>query len=186
MNLDKAIKSRASVRKFSSKKPDWRDIIEAIDSARYAPMAGGNFSLKFILVDDKEKIEKIAKSCQQDFISEAHYVVVVCSKTGRTLNAYGKEQGAVYARQQAGAAIENFLLKIQEFGLSTCWIGYFVESQIKRHLSIPGDVDVEAIFPVGFEYEKKRTRKEPIDMDNILYFNKFGEKRMKPLKKFNA
>jgi len=185
MNLDKAIKSRYSCRKFSSKKPDWRAIIEAIDTSRYAPMAGGNFSLKFILVDDKEKIQKIAKASQQDFISQAHYVVVACSNVGRTLNAYG-EQGKVYARQQAGAAIENFLLKIQELGLATCWIGYFAENQIKSILGIPKDIYVEAIFPIGFEFEKPRTRKEPIDLDNILYFNKYKEKRMKPLKRLNV
>ncbi len=186
MNLDKAIKMRHSVRKFSSKKPDWRDIIEAIDSVRYAPMAGGNFSLKFILVDDKKEIEKISESCQQDFIKSAHYVVVACSNKSRTMNAYGKEAGEIYARQQAGAAIENFLLKIQDFGLESCWVGYFVESQVKDTLDIPKDMDVDAILPVGFEFEKKRTRNAPIDLDNILYFNKFGEKRMRPLKKINT
>jgi len=181
MELGKAIKGRSSVRKFKSKKPDWRKIIEAIDSARYAPMAGGNYSLKFILVDDAEKIKDIAGACQQDFVGRAHYVVVACSVPGRTTNAYGK-QGEVFVRQQAGAAIQNFLLKIEESGLSTCWVGYFVEEQIKRVLQIPEEVQVEALFPIGFEYEKKRARKAKIDLDNILYFNSYGKKKMNPPK----
>ena len=184
MELDKAIKSRTSVRKFSSKKPDWRDIIECIDAARYAPMAGGNYTLKFILVDEPEKIEKIKDACQQDFVSQAHYVVVVCSNPLRTLNAYGK-QGEIYTRQQAGAAIQNFLLKITESGLSACWVGYFVESQIKRILKIPKEVNLEAVFPIGFEYEKRRTRKAKIDLDNILYFNEYNKKKMKKPKELN-
>ena len=106
MELDKAIKGRSSVKKFNSKKPDWRDIIEAIDAARYAPMAGGNYSLKFILVSDSEKIRNIAEACQQPFVGQAHYLVVACSVPDRLTNAYEK-QGEVYARQQAGAAIEN-------------------------------------------------------------------------------
>src|SRR3990172_3189658 len=122
MELDKAIKGRSSVKKFNSKKPDWRDIIEAIDAARYAPMAGGNYTLKFILVSDEEKINQIAQACQQDFISQVSYVVVACSNASRTTNSYGK-QGEVYVRQQAGAAMENFMLKLQDFGLSTCWVG---------------------------------------------------------------
>ena len=185
MELDKAIKGRSSVKKFNSKKPDWRDIIECIDAARFAPMAGGNYTLKFILVDDGEIISKIAEACQQHFVAQVHYVVVACSDPKRTVNAYGK-QGEAYSRQQAGAAIENFLLKIEDAGLSTCWVGYFVESQIKRALNIPEEANVEAIFPVGFEYEKKRTRKAKIDLDNILYFNSYGEKRMKPLKKMDV
>lgn len=178
MDLDRAIKSRSSVKKFNSRKPDWRNIIECIDAARYAPMAGGNYSLKFILVDDKEIIRNIAEACQQTFINQVHYVVVVCSVPGRTTNAYGKS-GEVYLRQQAGAAIQNFLLKIEDLGLSTCWVGYFVENQVKRELKIPENTNVEAIFPIGFAYEKTHTRKAPIDLDRILYFNSYGQTKMK-------
>ena len=185
MELDKAIKSRASVRKFKSKKPDWRTIIECIDAARFAPMAGGNYSLKFIVVDDPEKIKNIAESCQQPFVGTAHYLVVACSNPGRTTNAFGK-QGEVYVKQQAGAAIQNFLLKIEESGLSTCWVEYFVEDQIKRELEIPDEVNVEAVFPIGFEYEKKRTRKAKIDLDRILYFNSYGQTKMNPPKKMDV
>ena len=62
MELNKAIQSRTSVRKFSSKKPDWRNIIECIDAARYAPIAGGMYALKFILVDNLETIKKISEA----------------------------------------------------------------------------------------------------------------------------
>jgi len=114
MDLDKAIQKRKSVRNFKqTKKPDWRDIIECIDSARYAPMAGGCYSLKFICVDDKEKIQKLAEAAQQDFIQEVSYVIVVCSNPVRTIRDY-EERGEIYVRQQAGAAIQNILLKIEE------------------------------------------------------------------------
>ncbi|MEM4326244.1 MAG: nitroreductase family protein [Candidatus Pacearchaeota archaeon] len=179
MELDKAIKSRRSVRNFSKKKPDWRDIIECIDSMRYSPTAGGNCVLKVILVDNEELIKKISEACEQEFVSHAKYVVVVCSNPSRLINAYGDKNGEIYSRQQAGAAIENFLLKIEEKGLSTCWIGYFMEDKIKNCLKIPKEINVEAVFPIGFDAEKKKVRKEKIGLDNILYFNLYGEKRMK-------
>ena len=185
MDLNKAIQARHSVKNFTSKKPDWRVIIECIDSARYAPMAGGNYSPKFILIDNKEKINKIAEACDQDFVSQAHYVVIVCSDQTKTTNAYGK-QGELYVRHQAGAAIENFLLKIHEFGLATCWIGYFVEEYIKRELKIPDHVQVEAVFPIGFEFEKKPIKRSKIDLDRILYFNSYGQMKMNPPKKINV
>ena len=185
MDLDKAIKSRSSVKKFNSKKPDWRDIIECIDLARFAPMAGGNFSVKFILVDDKEKISQIAEACQQNFVGTAHYVVVACSNPGRTENAYGKSAEA-YVRQQAGAAIQNFLLSIENHGLSSCWVGYFVEDQVKRALNIPEETQVEAVLPIGFEFEKKRTKKAKIELDSILFFNKYGQRKMKESRKLDV
>ncbi len=182
MELDKAIQKRHSVKKFSSKKPDWREIIECIDGARYAPMAGNNYTLKFILVDDEEKITKISEASQQPFISQAKYVVVVCSNPSRTINEYG-DSGKEWCRQQAGAAIQNFLLKIEEAGLAACWIGYFVEEQIKRELKIPAEINVEALLPIGYEYEKPRVRKAKIDLDRILYFNSYNQKKMKSPKK---
>lgn len=181
MELDKAIHSRRSVRKFKTKKPDWRDIIECIDAARYSPMAGGMYSLKFILIDDESTIQKLAEAAQQHFISRAQYVVVVCSNPSRTINSF-EERGKVYCRQQAGAAIENFLLKIKEKGLATCWVGAFVERLVKKALDIPEKIDVEAMFPIGYEFEKPKTRKIKIDLDNILYFNRYGNKKMKKIK----
>src|SRR3989338_7309064 len=178
MELDDAIKARKSVRRFSDKKPDWRNIIEAIDAARYSPMAGNLFSLKFILTDDKNKIKQLAQASQQDFVADAHYVVVVCSSTSRTLSSYS-EKGDIYLRQQAGAGIQNFLLKLVELGLSTCWIGLFVEEDIKSLLKIPNDANVEALFPIGYESNIGKTKgRRRIDLDNVLYFDKYGEKKM--------
>ena len=185
MDLDRAIHSRKSVRKFGSKKPDWRDVIECIDAARYAPMAGSNYTLKFILVSDKEKISMMADCCQQDFIARAHYVVVACSNPSRTVNAFGKK-GENYARQQAGAAIQNFLLKAEELGLATCWVGHFAEDQIKHSLKVPEKANIEAVFPIGYEYHKKRTKTEPIEIDRILRFEKYTQKKMKEPKKLDV
>lgn len=180
MDLDKAIQNRKSIRKYKDKKPDWRDIIECIDAARYGPMAGNIYSLKFILVDDPEIIQKLADAAQQQFIAKAKYVVVACTNPSRTVNSYG-ERGKRYCRQQAGAGIENFLLKVQEKGLATCWVGAFVDRLVKKALDIPEDVDVEALFPIGYGTESK-TRRTKIDINRILYFNKYGNKKMKKIK----
>ena len=177
MELHKIIQSRRSAKKFSEKKPDWREILECIDSIRYAPMAGNNFTLKVILVDDKDSINKIAESAQQPFISQAHYLLVVYSNNIRTTTSFGK-RGKIYSRQQAGAAIQNFLLKIKEKKLSTCWVGHFVDNQIKRELKIPENSDIEAIFPIGYESEKGKSKRK-IELDSFLYFNKHGNKKMK-------
>jgi len=182
--LDKIIHNRRSIKKFNSKKPDWRTIIECIDSMRYAPMAGNNFSLKFILVDDEKKINELTKASQQDFVGDAKYVLVVCTTPTRTEIAY-EERGKNYTKQQAGAAIQNFLLKITESGLSTCWIGHFVDEEVKDILAIPKDMQVEALFPIGYAF-KKPEEKRIIDLNHILYFNKYGNKKMNEVPKINA
>lgn len=180
MDLDKVIQSRRSVRKFKDKKPDWRDIIECIDAMRYTPMAGNNFSLRFILVDDKKIIEKIAKYSEQSFFSKVDYLLVIYSSTSRTLDSFG-ERKKVYMRQQAGAAIQTFLLKIEEKGLSACWIGHFPgEEKIKHLLKIPKASEIEAVFPVGYGNDKKKSRK--IELSEVLRFNDHKNKEMKRIR----
>jgi nitroreductase len=185
MDLDKAIQSRRSIRKYKSKKPNWRDILECIDAARYAPTAGGMYTLKFILVGNPEKIQKMAAACQQSFIAQAQFIVVVCSNPARLLNSY-KEKGEMFFRQQAGAAIQNFLLKITEKGLGACWVGYYVEEQIKEIMKIPEGTVVEAIIPIGYEFEKPKTRKEKIDLRDMTYFEWYGNKKIKEPKEMHV
>jgi nitroreductase len=178
MNLDKAIHQRKSIKNFKKNSPDWRDIIECIESARYAPMAGNIFTPRFILINEESKIRKLSEASQQDFIAKAKYLVVVCSNSEKTIEKYGK-RSEIYIRQQVGAAIQNFLLKIEEKNLSTCWIGHFVEAQVRRILQIPENIQIEAMFPIGYSFSSDRkSKKLKIDFDNILYFNKYGNKRM--------
>jgi len=175
--LDKIIQSRRSIKKYKSKKPDWRVILDCIDSMRYAPMAGNSFSLKFVLVDNPQIIEKISEAAEQNFISKAQYVLIICSDEKRTKIAY-EERAEKYLRQQAGAAIQNFLLKLTEAGLSTNWVGHFYDDKIKRLLKIPEDIEVEAIFPIGYTNEKPKKR-ELVNFDNVMYFNQYKNKNMK-------
>ena len=182
MDLDKAIQGRKSIRHFADKKPNWKEIIECIDAARFSPMAGNLFPLRFILVSDKEKIQKLADAAQQPFVAEAQYVVVVCSDGKMVLNAY-EERAEKFCRQEAGAAIQSFLLKLEEKGLKTCWVGYFVDYLIKETLKIPKEVEVEAIFPIGYESKKlgitPKAAKRKIDLDDVLYFDEYKNKKMK-------
>lgn len=184
MKLEEAIRSRKSVRKFANKKPDWRTVIECIDSMRFAPTAGKNFTLRMILVSDKKKIQKLADASEQSFIATAPYVVVVYSDPSRISNLFGK-RGDIYLRQQAGAAIENFLLAIEDRGLATCWVGHFDENQIKNMMKISDAMNVEAIFPVGFELGKTNM-KDKIPLDRVLFFEDAKTKKMKPAVKPEA
>lgn len=182
MELDKAIQERHSVRKYKDETPDWRDILECIDSMRFAPMAGGIFPLRIILIDKPELIQKLTEAAQQHFISNVDYVVVVCTDPKMVQNAY-EERAERYCRQQAGAAIENFLLKIQEKGLGSCWVGAFNDEQVQRELGVPEGTFVEAMLPVGIEQKKyiqiRGKRKTKPNIDNALFFNEYGNKKMK-------
>jgi nitroreductase len=179
MDLDKAIKERRSVKNFKkTKKVNYKDVLFALEAATKAPLAGNIFAVKFVLVSDKDKIKQLAEAAQQNFIADTDYVIVVCSdKKTLTRNYY--ERANMYARQQAGAAIENILLKLVDLGLSTCWIGAFSDETVKRVIRLPDDVDVEAMLPIGYELGKSKQKMKP-NLDDSIFFDEWKNRFMKP------
>jgi len=159
MKLDDAIDKRTSMRSYLSKKVRWDLVLEAIDAALKAPFAGNLDNLKFIIVQDQELIDQISTHCQQNWISDVNIIVVLCTDPIKLEKMYF-ERGLIYSRQQAGAAIQNFLLKITDLGLASCWVGAFADELIKSVLRIPEHINIEAILPVGYAKGKARKIKK--------------------------
>lgn len=188
MDFDKVLKKRGSIRRYSIKnKVSFKDVIKVCEASRFIPMAGNICTLKLIIVSDEKKKQALAEAALgQGFVREASYVVVVCSNLSHLKRSYGS-RAEIYARQQAGAAIENMLLKVTDLDLGSCWVGAFDENAVKRILQIPDkDINVEALLPIGNLFgkgkTKTKTRSKP-DLKLITYFEKWGQKTAKPIKK---
>ena len=183
MKFDELIEKRHSVRKFSKKMPSWKDITLAINTARLAPAAGNISSLRFVIVTEDGKIDRLAEAANQDWIKYSKYIVVICSNPENLVLSYG-ERGKKYATQQAGAAIENFWLKLEELGLATCWVGAFYEQDVRKILRIPENIEVEAMFPIGYEEPKAKGKQKPKpEITSMVYWNTWDNKAMSPPKK---
>lgn len=174
MDIDTAIKERHSVRNYKDKKVRLEDITKILDSGRLAPSAGNINTIRFVVVSDKETKKDIAKaSYSQYFISKAPFIIVVCSDLNRIKQAYG-EHGLTYARQQAGASIQNMLLKAVSLKLSSCWIGAFNDSAIKKILKIPLEIQIEALLPIGYS-DLSIVKRKKYDLDKIVHVEKWEE-----------
>jgi len=184
MKLDDAIEQRRSVRKFHTKRPNWKDIIEAVNAGVKGPLAGNISSVKFVMIDEPDTIEEITAACQQSFVGQAQYLLVVCSDSSDVVRSYD-ERGEKYCHQQAGAAIENVLLKLVDLGLGTCWVGLFDERLVKRAIKAKENIIIEAILPIGYPNDNSPRRRKPL-LDNSLFFNTYGNRLMKPRKTVEA
>ncbi len=188
MQFDELLKSRYSCRHFSivNGKPEkisLDKLIEICNAARLTPMAGNIYSIKLILVTDREKIIKLAQASMQSWVANAYAIIVVCTDGKQTRIAYGKDAER-YLPQQAGAAIQNMLLKATELGIGSCWVGAFYEEKVKEILGIPDDIKVEAMVVLGMptknKLKKRLLKQKPKpELRNILYFDKWKGKRYK-------
>lgn len=183
MDFNKVLKTRVSIRNYSPKKPKYDKIIDAIEAANLAPSPGNLPILKFIIVEDEETIEKIAQACRQPFIKKTQVLVVVCSDSKNVDRMYD-ERADKYIKHHAGAAIENFLLKITDMKLASCWVGAFSDPTIKNALKIPDEIEVEAVLPIAYPSPIDKTKQKPKpNLGNICYFETYGNKYQKPIRK---
>lgn len=185
MSFDSLLKQRASIRKYSSKKPSETQIIEIIEAGNLAPSPGNLPILTYTVIEDYEKISKIAQACQQEFIKSAPVLIVVCSHSKNVTLMYDK-RAQKYVKQQAGAAIENMLLKITDLGLASCWVGAFADITIRNTLKIPEDIEIEAVLPIGYQLKTDKTsQKQKPPLETRVFFEKYKSKEKLPEIKIN-
>lgn len=175
MKTQESIESRTSIREFSNKSVKFGLVLEAIDAANHAPFAGNINNLKFLIIETQENKNLIAEYSQQYWLNEAQWIVLVCSEIKKLSELY-QDSAQKYAKQQAGAAIENMLLRITDLGLASCWVGAFAEGGIKAHFKIPENWEIEAILPIAYPKNKINKHARKIDLEKKIFWEKWDKK----------
>lgn len=149
MNVHEAIRSRRSVREYSSRPIPPESLQKLRDALRFAPSACNIQPWKFLLVtDDRTRHQLGHVASEQTFISPAPLIVVAC---GFPEDAYPRMGGHGNSVDiDVAIALDHLTLAAVAEGLGTCWIGAFDEQKVKELLHIPPHVKVVAMMPVGF------------------------------------
>ncbi|MGD8537616.1 MAG: nitroreductase family protein [Candidatus Aminicenantes bacterium] len=171
MSVLDTIRERRSVRVYKSDPIPTESLLRVLEAARLAPSGKNLQPWKFIVVRDKELKKKLAKASNaQDFIAEAPLVLVACGfpeECYRSMGRYMKSWPV-----DVTIALEHLILQAQEEGLGTCWIGSFEEVEVKSLLSVPENVRVLALTPLGYpgEIPESRGRKS---IEEIVSYDSF-------------
>ena len=186
MDFDKVIKTRTSLKKYSNKKVPMDKVMSAIEAAVLAPSPGNLSILKFLIIEDEDKKEKIAQACQQEFVSTAPVIIIVCSEPKKIEIMYDKRKDR-YIKHHVGAVVENFLLKITDMNLASCWVGAFSTPTIKTALKIPDDVNVEVVLPIAYPSKIDKTKQKPKpELDKVIYFETWKNNYKKEVRKIGG
>jgi len=141
------VRKRRSIRRYKSDPVPRKKLEYVLEAARLAPSWGNRQCWRFIVVTDKSKRKAIST---REWVADAPMVIVGC--------AYPELSGSRFNQQyymlDMGIAMEHLILAAAEQGLGTCWIGgQFDEEAVKQVLSIPEDVRVVALTPIGYPAE---------------------------------
>lgn len=173
MNVYEAIQTRHSIRKYTYEPIPKEKIEKIVSEAQLAPSAGNKQPWRFIIVQDRDKIKKIAEIAnKQTWIADAGAVVIAMAVDKKSPEVYER-----WAERDVMTAVEHMVLTAWEMGYGTCWIGAFNQGDIKEFLGIPENMTVINLLPIG-KPDQSPTRRPRKPIDEMFYGEEYG----KPLK----
>ena len=157
MDVYEAIKTRTSVRGYLPTSVEDEKLERILDAARLAPSGKNGQPWTFIVIREAGTRAELVAACKgQAFIAEAPVVIAVC---GAEEQAYQKMGGYWNSLPvDIGIALEHLMLAAAAEGLGTCWIGAFIEEEVRAILEIPAHLKIVALTPVGYPKGQRVTR----------------------------
>jgi nitroreductase len=164
------ITARKSIRMFLDKPVEADKMNRIFEAARLAPSASNRQEWRFVVLDDKQVIGKVAlASCIQTFIGNAPAVIAACAETGGHVMQCGQPSYPI----DVAIALDHISLAAVALGLGTCWIGMFGEAKVKKILGIPEKVRVVALMVLGYPADPAAEEKKRLPMEKIVKYNKW-------------
>ncbi len=150
MDLYESIFGKRTTHKFKNKTIPYKKLF-AILEAGYAAHAIGKIpSTKILIVETESLRNKISAISEQNWISRAPILLVICADQGNLKKLYSEKKVSKYALQNSAAVSQNILLAAQEFGIQGAWISDFSEKRIASILSIPNKIQIHNILAIGY------------------------------------
>ncbi|MFZ4464076.1 MAG: nitroreductase family protein [Bacteroidales bacterium] len=181
MTFNELITKRQSVRKYSNQAVEKEKLVQCLEAMRLAPSASNAQPWSFVVLDEKEIREKVAKETVgplgsfNKFVADAPVILVmVLEKQGVLTEMGGRLKQKDYPLIDIGIAAEHFCLQATELGLGTCMLGWFNEQKIKEMLQIPSQKSIGLIMTLGYAPEGYLLRKKIRKTQNeIVRFNRY-------------
>ncbi|WP_343339200.1 FMN reductase [NAD(P)H] [Terrisporobacter petrolearius] len=177
--LDEII-DRRSIRKYLNKNVEDEKIISLIESGRLAPSGSNTQPWHFIVVKSDVTRQKLAEVShkQKWMMSAPVFIVCVADIRSRikedidlSLNENSPQQELKQIIRDTSIAVEHLVLCAQKLGLSTCWVAWFTQEEIRPILNIPSDKYVVSVITVGYSDESPKPRPRKSFEDIIHYEN---------------
>ena len=109
------------------------------------------------------------------FAAQAPVLVLLLSKLDFLTGHLGKQiQGVPFHMLDMGIAGEHFVLRAEELGLGTCWIGWFAMRAVRRFFRIPRAYKMVSLLALGYPAARPPRERVRKTLDEIAWFNKFG------------
>lgn len=180
MDTVSCLKTRRSVRRFSSKPVSRELLTEVVSLAQFAPSWKNSQTVRYIIVDDPVLKDRIAEDAVMGFrkntdnLKSAAAAVIVASVTG----VCGYEEdgtpttvlGSHWQSFDAGLATQTFCLAAHEMGLGSVIMGLFDGDKIAEFAKLPDGLQVSCLLAVGWPAEGSHGKAVRKPIEEVLSF----------------
>ncbi len=156
MDLDQAIRERRSIRKFNDHTVTDQEISQLLEAARWAPSWRNSQVWEFIVVRDKELIEKITVTYREgnparECSLAASALIVACARIGvsGTVDGVERTKFTNWFLFDLALAVQNLCLKAHALGLGTVVVGALEHDRCRELLGLPEGQEVVVALPLG-------------------------------------
>ena len=170
------IMTRTSIRKYKQHPVEDAKIETMLRAAMAAPTAVNRQPWHFVVVTDKEVLNRLAGEGRRgDMLRNAPLAIVVCGNMQKALEGKSQE----YWIQDTSAATENLLLAANALGLGAVWTGAYPMEDRYKHtqqvLGMPEHIIPLCTVIIGYPDEQP-TPKDKWKPENVSY-NAFGNQK---------
>jgi nitroreductase len=153
MNLYEGIQKRRSIRSYENRPVEKEKVEKLLRAAMQAPSAANQQPWEFIVVEDKETLQKLSNAhVYAGPIKNAPLGIIVLLNEKRL-------KFKSYWQQDLAAATENILLAAVELGLGAVWMGIAPEEDrmafMRELFSLPQGIEAFALLAIGYSSANK-------------------------------
>lgn len=154
MSFIDTLLSRRSIRKYTDQYVNDEQVGLMLKAAMYAPSAGNQQVWHFVVLREKETLNKVVEF--QPFAQMLpHASVAVCVCADLSLET---KEG--YWMVDCSAATENLLLAAHSLGLGAVWLGIYPRPErmagLKELLNLPENIQPFSLISIGYPAEEKK------------------------------
>ena len=189
------IRSRRTVREYQDTPIPADHLLAILDAARYAPTAGNVQPWKFVVVQDRDRLDELSRVLQASWTEKVSAKPDLNEETRQSHIEGGQEAirnvmtapvyvfifvdttvFPQYALYDGCLAVENLMLAARAMGYGTGFFtSYFPETVVKSFLDTPTALQLICATPIGIPVEwppvpEKKT------LDEFIVYDRFTER----------
>jgi nitroreductase len=162
MDALEAMRKRRSVRQYTGDPIPREDLETIVDAGRLAATGYNRQPWDFIVVTDREMIDKLKVAAK--WMDKAGAIIAVAL-----------DPSSRFWLEDGSAAVENMLIASTALGYGSCWLeGNTLprEEEFKELLGVPEERRLLTLVPIGVPVEWPTREKKPLE--EVIHWEKYG------------